>query len=84
MPEDVRRAIYAEGGHDFSADICADATMADLDEEAIEIFRTKWVERSKNERLRKMSAEQLLRDCEAITDAGVTYAALILFGIRKP
>jgi len=30
--------------------------------------------------LRRLSAEQLLRDCEAISDEGVTYAALILFG----
>jgi ATP-dependent DNA helicase RecG len=83
MPEEIRRAIYAEGGHDFSAEICVGATMDDLDEEAIEIFRTKWIERSKNDRLRKISAKQLLRDCEAITDVGVTYAALILFGNHK-
>ena len=30
-----------------------------------------------------MSAEQLLHDCEAITDDGITYAALILFGKRE-
>jgi ATP-dependent DNA helicase RecG len=83
MPEDVRRSIYAESGNDFSAEICLGATMADLNEEAIEIFRTKWIERTNNERLRKMTAEQLLRDCEAITNAGVTYAALILFGNHK-
>jgi ATP-dependent DNA helicase RecG len=80
MPEAVRRRIYAESGHDFSAEICAGATLHDLDEEAIRTFREKWGARSKNERLQNLSVEQLLRDCEAITDEGVTYAAMILFG----
>ena len=30
MPEEVRRRIYEEGGHDFSADICPCATLDDL------------------------------------------------------
>lgn len=30
-----------------------------------------------------LSTEQLLRDCEAITDDGITYAALVLFGKRE-
>ena len=80
MPQEVVREIYAETGHDFSADVCADATLADLDEAAIENFRAKWLQKTGNARLKQLSAEQLLRDCEAVTDAGVTYAALILFG----
>ncbi|MDR2589412.1 MAG: ATP-binding protein, partial [Oscillospiraceae bacterium] len=42
MPEDVRRAIYAEGGHDFSSDICPEATIDDLDSKAIKKFRKRW------------------------------------------
>src|SRR5699024_6920978 len=34
-------------------------------------------------RILNLSKEQLLRDCEAITDDGVTYAALVLFGKRS-
>lgn len=30
MPEKVRRAIYEEGGHDFTAEICKDITLDDL------------------------------------------------------
>jgi len=33
--------------------------------------------------LAHQSADQLLRDCEAITPKGITYAALILFGRRE-
>lgn len=80
MPEDMRRSIYEETGGDFSGTICAGATVDDLDETAIENFRAKWIEKSGKKQLATLSKEQLLHDCGAITDEGVTYAALILFG----
>ena len=82
MPQEVLRGIYAETGHDFSGDICVDATMQDMDINAINTFRDKWAEKSGNIRIKNLTAEQLLIDCEAISDKGVTYAALILFGTR--
>ena len=82
MPEEVRRAIYVEIEHDFSAEICPGATIHDLDSDAIEVFRKTWIENSGNNRIAALNTEQLLRDCNAITDKGVTYAALILFGKR--
>ena len=80
MPEDMRRSIYEETGGDFSGTICAGATVDDLDETAIENFRAKWIEKSGKKQLATLSKQQLLHDCGAITDDGVTYAALILFG----
>lgn len=59
------------------------ARVTDLDETAIETFRAKWIEKSGNTRLANLSVQQLLHDCEAITDEGVTYAALILFGKKN-
>lgn len=82
MPEDVRRKIYAETGFDFSGSICIGATLDDLDENAINAFRDKWIEKSGGKRIKNHTIEQLLIDCEAITEEGVTYAALILFGKR--
>ena len=83
MPEDIRRGIYAEAGFDFSGSICPFAGLKDLDETAIETFREKWIEKSDNQRLQSLTKEQLLHDCEAITDDGITYAALALFGKRE-
>lgn len=83
MPEDVRRSIYAENGFDFSGEICIGAELTDLDEKAISVFRKTWETYSGNKRIGILSAEQLLRDSGAITDAGVAYAALILFGTQK-
>ena len=80
MSEDMRRNIYEETGGDFSATICTGATVEDLDETAIENFCTKWIEKSGKKQLAALSKQQLLHDCGAITDEGVTYAALILFG----
>ena len=83
MPEEIRRSIYAENGFDFSGEICRSAAIADLDEKAISEFCKTWVKYSGNKRIETLSVEQLLRDCGAINDDGVTYAALILFGTRK-
>ena len=83
MPEDVRRKIYEETGVDFSSTVCVDAKFSDIDENAIEVFRKKWIEKNGNTRLKGVESEQLLRDCEAITEEGITYAALILFGKRS-
>jgi ATP-dependent DNA helicase RecG len=84
MPEEIRRTIYAESGHDFSGEICNGLTLNNLDPNAIEIFRDKWTEYSGNKRIATLSAEQLLRDAEVVSDKGVTYAALILFGKHEP
>ncbi|MDR1925346.1 MAG: putative DNA binding domain-containing protein [Planctomycetaceae bacterium] len=83
MHEDELRDIFAESGHDFSADPCVRAKKSDLDSKAIEDFRRRWVTKSGNQRLESLTSEQLLRDCEAITSEGITYAALILFGTHE-
>ncbi|MCR9293283.1 MAG: putative DNA binding domain-containing protein [bacterium] len=77
------REIYAEAGHDFSADICFGLTLADLSTEAIEDFRTRWKKKGNNSAIDTLSLEQLLRDIEVASDDGLTYAALILFGTRQ-
>jgi ATP-dependent DNA helicase RecG len=83
MPPEVMRKIFSESGHDFSGDICPGVTVQDLDANAIEIFRSKWAEKSGNKRIKSNTDKQLLSDCGAITDNGITYAALILFGTNS-
>lgn len=83
VSSDRLRLIFAEGGLDFSASSCAAASMDDLDPEAIEDFRQRWTESSKNPSLANLPCEQLLSDAEALVDGKVTYAALVLFGTRK-
>jgi ATP-dependent DNA helicase RecG len=82
LNEEKLRLIFAESGRDFSAEICSGATVRDLDPDAIEEFRRRWMAKSGNQALTRRDPTQLLEDCEAVVDGGVTYAALILFGTR--
>jgi ATP-dependent DNA helicase RecG len=82
MSEDQLRLALAEIGHDFSADVCPGAATQDLEPEALEDFRRRWIEKSRNAGLALLTHEQLLRDAELLVEEGLTYAALILFGSR--
>ena len=83
MPADVLHSIYEESGHDFSADVCPHLTIDDLDIAAIDQFREKWAKKANKPSIKALSVQQLLSDCGAIDDDGVTYAALVLFGKKK-
>ena len=81
-PEKLQQ-IFVEAEPDFSAQICKEATIGELDQHAIKTFRKRWHRRSGNDELLSISSEQLLEDAELLVDGGVTYAALILFGAHK-
>lgn len=83
MTPDMLRDIFDESGPDFSAEVCPKATLADLDPAAIDILRARWIEHSGNQALANRSTPQLLEDAELVTQAGVTYAALIMAGTHK-
>jgi len=83
MAESRLREIFDESGRDFSAEICAQATLADLDNAAIELFRQRWQIKSGNAGRAALNQEQLLHDAELLIDSRLTYAALILFGTRQ-
>ncbi len=83
LSEGRLRGIFDEAGRDFSATICPDATLAHLDPVAIDDFRRRWIDKSKNQALARLPREQILRDAELLVDDGVTYGALVLFGTRQ-
>jgi ATP-dependent DNA helicase RecG len=83
MPAERLRAILAEAGHDFSADVCPGLSISDLDDGAIEEFRRRWIDKAGNKSLEGLTREQVLIDVEVVVNGGVTYAALILFGRRE-
>jgi ATP-dependent DNA helicase RecG len=83
MTQDQLKRIFDEAGPDFSAEICAGASLADLDGAAIESFRSRWLRKSASRALVSVTQEQLLGDAELLVNGRVTYAALILFGKRE-
>jgi len=80
VPPDSLRDIFFEAEPDFSGEICHEATLGDLDEVAVDVFRKLWADDSGNNRIRNMSIEQIMTDCGAVINGEITYAALILFG----
>ena len=82
MTEARLLAIFGEVEADFTARVCPGLSLADLDPAAIEEFRRLWIRKSGNGALATLTPDQLLVDAEAITNDGVTYAAIILFGTR--
>ena len=83
MPPDMLKRIFDEADPDFSAEICQNASFEDLNPEAIEDFRKRWVKKSGNGAIAGLSREQLLTDAELIIEGKLTYAALILFGKQE-
>jgi ATP-dependent DNA helicase RecG len=77
------KAIFAETGPDFSAEVCNAATLADLAPAAIAVFRTRWAQKTGDERKAGWTDADVLTNSELLVDGGVTYAALILFGTRS-
>jgi ATP-dependent DNA helicase RecG len=82
MPADRLRQAFAESGRDFTAEVCPDASLSDLDPAAVADFRRRWIAKSGNAALARLSDEQLLADAEALDQGRPTYAALVLFGTR--
>jgi ATP-dependent DNA helicase RecG len=80
MTQEELRQIFDEGGPDYSVQPEAAATIADLDSNAVELYRRQWRRKSQNPALDSVSVEQLLTDAELIINGMVTRAALILLG----
>jgi len=83
MTADMLKRIFDEAVPDFTAQICADATLADLDADSVERFWDLWSRKSGNPDLAKCSPEQLLADAELVTDGAITHAALVLMGTHQ-
>ena len=75
------KTIFAETGPDFSAEVCAAATLADLSPDGVASFRTRWAQKTHDARKADWTTETLA-NAELLVDGGVTYAALVLFGTR--
>ena len=76
------KAIFAETGPDFSAEVCPAAALSDLSPEAVAAFRRRWAQKTRDERKAAWTDAETLTNAELMVDGGVTCAALVLFGTR--
>ena len=75
--------ILQEHEPDFSAEICEDISIEDLDVEAIRILKQKYALKQKNPDFLTLPDEQVLSDLLLVKDNKVTNAALILVGKQE-
>jgi ATP-dependent DNA helicase RecG len=82
MTDEQLRRIHQETGPDFSAELCDEARLEDLDPVALDVLRRLWQRKSPEQNIASRSVEQLLGDAELVVNGRMTYAVLILLGTR--
>jgi ATP-dependent DNA helicase RecG len=80
MSDEVYLSIIQENESDFSQQICRDATLDELDPDALSVLKEKYARKQNNPIFLTLSNRQILSDLQLITDEGVTNAAVILLG----
>lgn len=80
MSEEMYLSIIQEQEPDFSAKICKDLTIDDIDKDAIEILKDKYTKKQNNPGFKTQSTKQALTDLDLMVDDKLTNAALILVG----
>lgn len=83
MDDQTMKSILNENATDFSMGIVPGLTIADLDVKSMKIFKEKWAKKSNRDEYRSFSAEKMLRSVDLLTDKGLNYASLILFGKKE-
>lgn len=80
MSDEVYLSIIQENEPDFSQQVCRDATLDDLDSDALSVLKEKYARKQNNPIFLTLSNRQILSDLQLITDEGITNAAVILLG----
>ena len=83
MSDDEIYKILSEQEPDFSAKICPNFSLSDIDEKAIEILKSNYSKKQSNPSFLQLSTQQLLSDLGLSTNEGLTYAALITVGKKE-
>ena len=80
MDDKTFLAIIQEQEPDFSEQYCLDATIDDLDVNAIKIMKEKYARKQNNPSFMSISDEQALSDLKLVCDGKITNAAILLVG----
>ena len=83
MSDEEMFAILSEQEPDFSAKICEDLAIDDLDDLAIQKMKESYALKQNNPHFLSLSKEQLLTDLKLLVGGKLNYASLILLGKRE-
>jgi ATP-dependent DNA helicase RecG len=83
MSDEEMFSILSEQEPDFSAKICFDLSLADLDELAIARMKDAYARKKGNPSFQTLSTEQVLSDLKLLINGRLNYAALLLTGKKE-
>ena len=83
MDETTLKSILIETTPDFSGQIVKGLSPTDLDEDAINNFRKRWAQKARRDDYLTFPDEKMLRATGILTDKGINYACLMLFGKKE-
>ncbi len=83
MDAQTLKRILNETDDDFSAKIVRNLSLKDIDRDALHEFQKLWAQKSQRRDYLKFSNDELLRHIGLLTDEGLNYASLILFGLKQ-
>lgn len=83
MTDDEMFHILSENEPDFSAKICNNLFIGDLDETAIAIMKEAYARKQMNLEFQTLSTPQVLSDLKLLVQGRLNFAALILLGKKE-
>lgn len=83
MDSSSLRRILTETEPDFSEKIVPGLAPEDMDDAAIEDFRRRWAQKQGRREFLEFPDEKLLRAIGILSNAGINYGGLILFGKKE-
>jgi len=83
MDNATLKRILNETDVDFSSQIVTDLSLADLDEQAINNFKQLWAKKTQRNDYLSYPNEKTLRAIGLLSEKGLNYASLILFGRKE-
>ena len=83
MDNATLRRILNETETDFSSQIVMDFSLEDVDEQAIDNFKKLWAKKAQRDDYLSYSNEKTLRAIGLLSEKGLNYASLILFGKKE-
>lgn len=83
MDEKTLSQKLNEGNPDFSCQIVKDLIVSDLDETSLENFKRLWSKKAQREDYLSFPNEKMLNAIGLLSNRGLNYASLILFGKKS-
>ena len=83
MDNATLKRILNETEADFSSQIITDLSLVDMDDQAMDNFKKLWAKKAQRDDYLSYSNKKTLRSIGLLSEKGLNYASLILFGRKE-